>query len=175
MVEAIYNMIFHRLANRKGLVVERHNIYAGYLTENDENGTFIRGILFKVDNNGYVEDLIYNAPLYRIQNIQGDVKNSIVITRFVQLEPLLKYLNVNERLTQAEVNQLFRTLFRDKTLLDEHSYLFGIRPLSKFAKHKEPTNDLPIEIYNTLSYIMGSNIEPNGKEYTYVRNITKKR
>lgn len=91
-------------------------------------GVVCRGMLFNVNEDGLANDLIYTTPTnYPIEGIQHkiDVKSDFIITKYVELEELLKYLKYGNDLTQNDLNKIYRTLICSDWWLNHHMELFG--------------------------------------------------
>jgi len=91
-------------------------------------GVICRGMLFNVNEDGLANDLIYRTPSkYPIEGIQPkiDVNTDFIITNYVELEELLKYLKYGVDLTQNDLNKIYRTLICNNRWLNHHMELFG--------------------------------------------------
>ena len=77
--------------------------------------TSLRSMLFRVNNEGLAQDLLYDSPNYPILNITNDeiclnlIKRSIAIREAFSLEELLKYFRYDEKLTLKDIIRIRKT------------------------------------------------------------------
>ncbi len=130
-----------------------------------------RGMLFDVNENGLSNDLIYTTPTnYTIKGIEPkiDTKSDFIISNYVELEELLKYLKYGVDLTQKDLNQIYRKLIIHNWWLQHHSELFGFRKIydqtsGEFMGYMNGgIQTIPMNIYEKLSSI---SCTKNGRPY----------
>lgn len=127
-------------------------------------GVICRGMLFNVNEDGLANDLIYTTPTnYPIEGIQPkvNVESEFIISRYVELEELLKYLKYGVDLTQNDLNEIYRKLITHKWWLEHHRELFGWKKMS-IGYGSGGVQTIPMSIYDNLSSI---SCTKNGKPY----------
>lgn len=142
------------------------------------NGLICRPMLFKVNEEGLADDLIYTTPTnYPINGIKNNIENSnFIINDYVKLDELLKYLNYKEYLTQSDLLKIYRKLLTHEWWLEHHLELFGWKKskLSSYCYVNDGKQVLPMEIYDNLRQISESGkSKPHNKEPHY--ELIKKR
>ena len=139
-----------------------------------------RGMLFNVNDDGLANDLIYTTPTnYPIKKVEFEAptKSELMISSYVELEELLKYLGYGVDLTQKDLNRIYERLITNNHWLKHHMELFGWR--KKSMNYYDVyitggTETIPMSIYRNLSDISGlKNGKPNKKEPGY--SLIKKR
>ena len=128
-------------------------------------GIICRGMLFDVNEDGLAKDLIYTTPTnYPIEGIQpkNNVESEFIITHYVELEELLKYLKYGVDLTQSDLNEIFRKLITHDWWLEHHRELFGWKNLGGGSYCSGGIQTIPMSIYDNLSSI---SCTKNGKPY----------
>lgn len=128
------------------------------------SGLVCRGMLFNVNEYGLAHDLIYTTPTnYPIGGVEPkiNVESEFVISHYVELEELLKYLKFGVDLTQNDLNQIYRKLITHKWWLEHHMELFGWKKLS-VGYGNAGIETIPMNIYDNLRWISCSE---NGKPY----------
>lgn len=128
-------------------------------------GTVCRGMLFKVNSDNLAHDLIYTAPTnYPIRGKipKTNVESQFIIDFYVVLNELLKYLNYDSDLTQADLNQIYRKFIAHNWWLEHHLELFGWQKIGKGVYGNTGIETIPMEIYNNLSDI---SVSKKGKPY----------
>lgn len=129
----------------KGNKLDISNIKSQYQT-----AITCRGMLFREDENGRAEDLIYTTPYrYYIDKTGKRIYDSafdFVITNPYKINKLLEYLKYGEYLTQNDLNSIYRLLIAHRDWLSKNLELFG------FKKTEEKTRKVvfPIETEVTL-------------------------
>ncbi len=141
-------------------------------------GLVCRGMLFNVNEDGLANDLIYTTPTnYPIKNEKPniDIESEFVITNYVELEELLKYLKYGIDLTQNDLNRIYRKLITHKWWLEHHMELFGWKKLASGGGYcSGGIETIPMEIYDNLRSISCSkNGKPHREEPSY--SLIKKR
>lgn len=140
---------------------ENHNEVTGEkLAEQGINlsvscGLICRGMLFNVNDNGLANDLIYTTPTnYLIEGINPkvNVPSDFIISNYVELEELLKYLKYGVDLTQNDLNQIYRKLITHNKWLKHHKELFGWKKVD-IGYDGSGTQIIPMSIYDNLSNI----------------------
>lgn len=128
-------------------------------------GLVCRGMLFKVNENGLSDDLIYTTPTnYLIRGINPNIniETDFIINNYVELNDLLKYLKYGEYLTQNDLNNIYRKLIINNNWLNNHHELFGWKKVSYNSYSSGGVETIPMSIYDNLSTISCSK---NGKPY----------
>lgn len=108
--------------------------------------------------------MIYTTPTnYPIEGIEPkiEVKNDFIITRYVELEELLKYLNYGIDLTQNDLNRIYRTLIAHDWWLRHNMELFDWTK-GEIGYGSGGIETIPMSIYDNLSSI---SCTKNGKPY----------
>lgn len=149
----------------------------GILNFSASAGIICRGMLFRVDENGLANDLVYTTPTpYRIDGIepQQETDKNLIINSYVELEELLKYLKYGEDLTQKDLNTIHKKLITHNRWLRNHMELFGWQ---RTAFGEKDGNDamLATSIYYNLSDIgTFRNGKPHPEEpgYRYIKKRT---
>lgn len=162
----------NRINKLKGYVIERKNVYAGLLVKT-KTGETIRGMLYTLNQNGLAHDLIYktllNYPILGIDPINSDL--DLVIEKNINLDELLKYLNYDEKLTQKDLNKIYKKLIIKNWWLKNHLDLFRYKSLNDANFNNEK---LPSNIYLNLRSISSyRNCKPSIEEPGY--SLIKKR
>lgn len=87
-----------------------------------------RSLLFNVNNKGYANDLIYNTPYnYPVLELCNDeyIDSRNIITRYVKLDNLLKYMGYNKDLSNGDLNDIYNKLLVHSSWLKHYRHLFG--------------------------------------------------
>ena len=140
-----------------------------------------RGMLFNVNENGLANDLIYTTPTnYPIDGIKPKVatESEFMISSYVELEELLKYLEYGVDLTQKDLNKIYKRLIANDRWLEHHMELFGWEKSNRgrdtvyTSSGEEAT--VPMHIYTNLNNISWlGNGKPSKEEPGY--SLIKKR
>lgn len=140
-------------------------------------GLVCRGMLFNVNEDGLANDLIYTTPTsYPIEGIQAknNFESNFIITKYVELEELLKYLKYGIDLTQDDLNKIYRTLICSDRWLKHNMELFGwIKGSIGYSSGGIET--IPMSIYDNLSHISCANRGFPYREEPEYKKIKRKR
>lgn len=149
----------------------------GILNFSASAGIICRGMLFRVDENGLANDLVYTTPTpYRIDRIepQQETDKNLIINDYVELEELLKYLKYGEDLTQKDLNTIHKKLITHDRWLRNHMELFGWQRTAFGEKDGNDTT-LSTSIYYNLRRIETvRNGKPHPEEpgYSHIKKRT---
>lgn len=144
---------------------------------NFSSGIICRGMLFRVDENGLANDLVYTTPNpYRIDGIepQQETDKNLIINNYVELEELLKYLKYGEDLTQKDLNAIHKKLITHDRWLRSHMELFGWQKIDIGEKDGNDAT-LSTSIYYNLSHIetcRNGNPHPEEPGYSHIKKRT---
>ena len=120
-------------------------------------GLVCRAMLFNVNEDRLANDLIYTTPTnYPIKGIRPkiNVESEFIITDYVELEELLKYLKYGIDLTQNDLNHIYRKLITHNWWLKHHRELFGWKKLNNDMGYGSGgIETIPSSIYDNLSSI----------------------
>lgn len=132
-------------------------------------GSVYRGILFKADENGLGQDLIYNTPAYPISSAPSKISadSKIIIARTTNLDKLLEYLEYEDQLTGSDLLRVFGTLITSDRWIKANQRLFGLIKLRCGGYCTGGKEAIPHDIYSGLSWITSSrNYKPHIEEQT---------
>ena len=134
----------------------RDNIYAGCVVTQNKKGKEIpcRKILFALNEDGTVNDLLYDSPNYKIES-----DDKFTVKHIVKLEALLKYLKYNEFLYDYQIYKIYRkTLYKNQ----------------KIFKNNPANLPLTLKEYATLDMISFLNKKPTIQEKKEVEKFKTK-
>ena len=147
-------------------------------------GLVCRGMLFNVNEDGVAHDLRYTTEAnYAIEGILPKVstESDFLITRYVELDELLRYLKYGKDLTQEDINQIYCFLIANNWWIHHHLELFGWKKIydrSTGASMWDETGGeekISKSIYDNLSWIScARNGAPHPEEPGYSRIMKRK-
>ncbi len=143
----------------KNYIAQRDNLYAGLVRKNNGENKYpwiCRKILFSINEDGTVNDLLYDTPNYPTKATENE---SFYVDVIVKLEELLKYYDDPEYFDEDYIGQIAQFFLSKNGLFK-----------------KEDARNLPISLkdYKSLSVISQYSKKPTRAEKKEVERFKAK-
>lgn len=138
--------------NYSDLVISRDNIYMGKVIASTHNNNVpirkgyedyereyydkvYRKILFSLNENNLVNDLLYSSPNYAVNGIESNicVNNKIKVASKIKLEKLLTYYGFSDELTREDIEKVYLMFFKNNYFLYDNHEDFGLVKTKRFG------------------------------------------